>query len=162
MEDEGARTSDETPSIGVSASYPPISPPGSALAPTFKPVFARLALEISSRFARTRRLPVFWLHLGIPPREILEGGGDERSSTIDGDNTPKRVPQHFKKPGGCHRRYRLRSRRASPVHFQSRRRLLPGTLSLVPQIMTTSTCPVIAAGGIGDARRVVAALALGK
>jgi len=38
---------------------------------------------------------------------------------------------------------------------------LTGTLSLVPQIADTVDVPVIAAGGIGDARGVIAALALG-
>ena len=36
-----------------------------------------------------------------------------------------------------------------------------GTLSLVPQIVDIVDVPVIAAGGIGDARGVIAALALG-
>src|SRR5207302_5816047 len=38
---------------------------------------------------------------------------------------------------------------------------LTGTFSLVPQIVDIVDVPVIAAGGIGDARGVVAALALG-
>ena len=38
---------------------------------------------------------------------------------------------------------------------------LTGTVSLVPQIVDIVDVPVIAAGGIGDARGVVAALALG-
>jgi nitronate monooxygenase len=38
---------------------------------------------------------------------------------------------------------------------------LTGTLSLVPQIVDIADVPVIAAGGIGDARGVIAALALG-
>jgi nitronate monooxygenase len=36
-----------------------------------------------------------------------------------------------------------------------------GTLSLIPQIVDIVDVPVIAAGGIGDARGLVAALALG-
>src|SRR5207244_9267997 len=38
---------------------------------------------------------------------------------------------------------------------------LTGTLSLVPQIVDIVDVPVIAAGGIGDARGVIADLALG-
>ena len=38
---------------------------------------------------------------------------------------------------------------------------LTGTLSLVPQVVDRVDVPVIAAGGIGDARGVIAALALG-
>src|SRR3984957_9131277 len=38
---------------------------------------------------------------------------------------------------------------------------LTGTFSLVPQVVDVVDVPVIAAGGIGDARGIVAALALG-
>jgi len=38
---------------------------------------------------------------------------------------------------------------------------LTGTLSLVPQVVDIVDVPVIAAGGIGDARGIIAALALG-
>src|SRR6202041_744060 len=38
---------------------------------------------------------------------------------------------------------------------------LTGTLSLLPQVVDIVDVPVIAAGGIGDARGVIAALALG-
>src|SRR5713226_7762917 len=38
---------------------------------------------------------------------------------------------------------------------------LTGTLSLVPQIADIVDVPLIAAGGIGDARGVIAAMALG-
>ena len=38
---------------------------------------------------------------------------------------------------------------------------LTGTLSLVPQVVDRVDLPVIAAGGIGDARGVIAAFALG-
>jgi nitronate monooxygenase len=37
----------------------------------------------------------------------------------------------------------------------------PGTFALVPQVVDAVKVPVIAAGGIGDARAIVAALALG-
>src|SRR5215469_13742899 len=38
---------------------------------------------------------------------------------------------------------------------------LTGTIALVPQVVDAVTLPVVAAGGIGDARGIVAALALG-
>src|SRR5262249_57067268 len=38
---------------------------------------------------------------------------------------------------------------------------LTGTFSLVPQVADAVSVPVVAAGGIGDARGIVAALALG-
>ena len=61
----------------------------------------------------------------------------------------------------CHCRFWLRSRRASRFISPAGGGSLTGTLSLVPQVVDVVDVPVIAAGGIGDARGVIAALALG-
>jgi len=55
----------------------------------------------------------------------------------------------------------LRSRRASRFILRAAENSLTGTLALVPQIVDNVDVPVIAAGGIGDVRGVVARLALG-
>jgi len=62
---------------------------------------------------------------------------------------------------GCRRRFRLRSRGHRGSFLRAAEDSLTGTLSLVPQIVDIVDVPVIAAGGIADARGAVAALALG-
>jgi nitronate monooxygenase len=106
-------------------------------------------------------VPVFSFIVGIPPREILEECRTKGIVTIGAATTPDEaaalqeagvdaiVASGFE--AGGHRGSFLRSAEDS----------LTGTLSLVPQIADIVDVPVIAAGGIGDARGVIAALALG-
>jgi nitronate monooxygenase len=107
------------------------------------------------------KVPVFSFIFGIPPREILEECRAKRIVTIGTATTPEEgaalqeagvdaiVASGFE--AGGHRGSFLRAAEDS----------LTGILSLVPQIVDNVDVPVIAAGGIGDARGVVAALALG-
>jgi nitronate monooxygenase len=106
-------------------------------------------------------VPVFSFIFGIPPREILEECRTKHIVTIGTATTPEEgtalqeagvdaiVASGFE--AGGHRGSFLRSAEDS----------LTGTLSLVPQIADMVDAPVIAAGGIADARGVIAALALG-
>jgi nitronate monooxygenase len=106
-------------------------------------------------------VPVFSFIFGIPPREILEECQAKGIVTIGTATTPNEaaaleeagvdaiVASGFE--AGGHRGSFLRPAEDS----------LTGTLSLVPQIRDIVDVPVIAAGGIGDARGVIAALALG-
>jgi nitronate monooxygenase len=106
-------------------------------------------------------VPVFSFIVGIPPREILEECRTKGIVTIGTATTPEEgaalqeagvdaiVASGFE--AGGHRGSFLRSAEDS----------LTGTLSLVPQLVDIVDVPVIAAGGIGDARGVIAALALG-
>jgi len=106
-------------------------------------------------------VPVFSFIVGIPPREILEECRTKGIVTIGTATTPDEaaalqeagvdamVASGFE--AGGHRGSFLRSAEDS----------LTGTLSLIPQIVDIVDVPVIAAGGIGDARGVIAALALG-
>jgi nitronate monooxygenase len=106
-------------------------------------------------------VPVFSFIVGIPAREILEECRTKGIVTIGAATTPDEaaalqeagvdaiVASGFE--AGGHRGSFLRSAEDS----------LTGTLSLVPQIVDIVDVPVIAAGGIGDARGVIAALALG-
>ena len=108
-----------------------------------------------------RWYPVFSFIYGIPPREILEECRAKRIVTIGTATTPEEsaalqdagvdaiVASGFE--AGGHRGSFLRAAEDS----------LTGTISLVPQIADTVSLPVIAAGGIADARGVVAALVLG-
>jgi nitronate monooxygenase len=107
------------------------------------------------------KVPVFSFIFGIPPREVLEECRAKSTVTIGTATTPEEgaalqeagvdaiVASGFE--AGGHRGSFLRAAEDS----------LTGALSLVPQIVDNVEVPVIAAGGIGDARGVVAALALG-
>jgi nitronate monooxygenase len=106
-------------------------------------------------------VPAFSFIFGIPAREILEECRTKGIVTIGTATTPDEgaalqeagvdavVASGFE--AGGHRGSFLRPAEDS----------LTGTLSLVPQVVDIVDVPVIAAGGIGDARGVIASLALG-
>jgi nitronate monooxygenase len=160
MEDEGARTSDEN---AFNRSLGPLTSHLAALGaprPTFKP-YSPARFEDQVRVLLDAKVPVFSLIFGIPPREVLEECRAKSIVTIGTATTPEEgaalqeagvdaiVASGFE--AGGHRGSFLRAAEDS----------LTGALSLVPQIVDNVEVPVIAAGGIGDARGVVAALALG-
>jgi nitronate monooxygenase len=160
MEDEGARTSDEN---AFNRSLAPLTSHLAALGasrPTFKP-YSPARFEDQVRVLLDAKVPVFSLIFGIPPREVLEECRAKSIVTIGTATTPEEgaalqeagvdaiVASGFE--AGGHRGSFLRAAEDS----------LTGALSLVPQIVDNVEVPVIAAGGIGDARGVVAALALG-
>src|ERR1700741_840172 len=160
MEDEGARTSDEN---AFNRSLAPLTTHLAALGaprPTFKP-YSPARFEDQARVLLDAKVPVFSFIFGIPPREVLEECRAKGIVTIGTATTPEEgvalqeagvdviVASGFE--AGGHRGSFLRSAEDS----------LTGTLSLVPQIVDIVNVPVIAAGGIGDARGVIAALALG-
>jgi nitronate monooxygenase len=160
MEDEGARTSDEN---AFNRSLAPLAGHIAALGalrPEYEP-YSRIQFEDQARILLDERVPVFSFIYGIPPREILEECRAKRIVTIGTATTPEEsaalqdagvdaiVASGFE--AGGHRGSFLRAAEDS----------LTGTFSLVLQIADTVNLPVIAAGGIADARGVVAALVLG-
>jgi nitronate monooxygenase len=160
MEDQGARTSDEN---AFNRSLAPLSPHLASLGaprPTYKP-YSPIRFEDQARVLLDANVPVFSFIVGIPPREILEECRTKGIVTIGAATTPDEaavlqeagvdaiVASGFE--AGGHRGSFLRSAEDS----------LTGTFSLVPQIVDIVDVPVIAAGGIADARGVIAALALG-
>jgi len=160
MEDEGAQTSDEN---AFNRSLAPLAAHIAALGasrPTFKP-YSPARFEDQARVLIDAKVPVFSFIFGIPPREVLEECRAKNIVTIGTATTPEEsaalqeaavdaiVASGFE--AGGHRGSFLRSPEDS----------LTGTLSLVPQITDKVKVPVIAAGGIADARGVIAALALG-
>jgi nitronate monooxygenase len=160
MEDEGARTSDEN---AFNRSLAPLIPHLAALGaprPPFKP-YAPMRFEDQARVLLDAKVPVFSFIFGIPPREVLEECRAKHIVTIGTATTPDEgaalekagvdaiVASGFE--AGGHRGSFLRAAEDS----------LTGTLSLVPQIVDTVQVPVIAAGGIADARGVIASMALG-
>src|SRR5258707_1506232 len=160
MEDEGARTSDEK---AFNRSLAPLTTHLAALGaprPTFKP-YSPARFEDQARVLLDAKVPVFSFIFGIPPREILKSCRAKSIVTIETATTPDEgaalqeagvdaiVASGFE--AGGHRGSFLRAAEDS----------LTGTFSLVPQISDMVSVPVIAAGGIADARGVIAALALG-
>jgi nitronate monooxygenase len=160
MEDEGARTSDEN---AFKRSLAPLAVHIAALGaprPEYKP-YSWLRLEDQARVLLDEKVPVFSFICGIPPQEILEECRAKHIVTIGTATTPEEgaalqeagvdavVASGFE--AGGHRGSFLRTAEDS----------FTGTFSLVPQIADMVNVPVIAAGGIADARGVIAALALG-
>jgi nitronate monooxygenase len=160
MEDEGARTSDES---AFNRSLAPLAVHLEALGaprPTYQP-YSPGRFEDQARVLLDARVPVFSFIFGIPPRDILDECRAKGIVTIGTATTPEEaaaleeagvdaiVASGFE--AGGHRGSFLRPAEDS----------LTGTLSLVPQIRDIVDVPVIAAGGIADARGVIAALALG-
>jgi nitronate monooxygenase len=159
-EDEGARgVRQEQYDAAVTALAPffrqlQLDPP--ALPPASWPTFdEQLAALLDAR------PPVFSFVFGVPPAQALEECRGRGIVTVGAATTVDEavaleaagvdlvVATGFE--AGGHRPSFLRSAEAS----------LTGTLSLVPQVCDAVRIPVIAAGGIADARGVVAALALG-
>src|ERR1700736_4870342 len=160
MEDEGARKSDEN---AFNRSLPPLAVHIAALGaprPEYEPYWW-IRFEDQARVLLDEKVPVFSFIFGIPPREILDECRSKGIVTIGGATTPDEaaalndagvdaiVASGFE--AGGHRGSFLRAAEDS----------LTGTFSLVPQIADMVSVPVIAAGGIADARGVIAALALG-
>src|SRR5471030_666721 len=160
MEDEGARTSDES---AFNRSLAPLAVHLAALGaprPAYKP-YSPARFEDQARVLMDANVPAFSFIYGVPPTEILDECRAKGIVTIGTATTPDEaavlqdagvnaiVASGFE--AGGHRGSFLRSAEDS----------LTGTFSLVPQIVDMVDVPVIAAGGVADARGVVAAMALG-
>ncbi len=160
MEDEGARNSDEN---AFNRSLAPLAAHIAALGaprPRYQ-AYSPIRFEDQARVLLDERVPVFSFIYGIPPSEILQECRAKRIVTIGTVTTPEEgaalqgagvdaiVASGFE--AGGHRGSFLRAAEDS----------LTGTFSLVPRIADTVNLPVIAAGGIADARGIVAALVLG-
>ncbi len=160
MEDEGARTSGEA---DFARSLSPITPLLAELgAPraTYVP-YAPVRFEDQVQVLLEAQVPVFSFIYGIPAADILRECHSRGIVTIGTATTPDEA-EALQEAGvdaivasgfeaGGHRGSFLRPAEDS----------LTGTLSLVPQVVDRVEVPVIAAGGIADARGVAAALALG-
>src|SRR5260221_8230524 len=156
MEDEAPRTSDEgafNRSLAPLASY---FAQLQAPRPQYKP-YSPIRFEDQVRVLLDERVPVFSFIFGIPPREILDECRAKGIVTIGTATTPDEsvalqeagvaaiVAPGFE--AGGHRGSFLRAAEDS----------VTGTFSLVPRIADVVDGPVIAAGGMPNARRGVAA-----
>lgn len=160
MEDVGARSSGKQEferSLTHIAKH--IVDVGGAL-PEYKPYTAS-NFEDQARVLLDARVPVFSFIVGIPPTEILDECRTQGIVTVGTATTPAEaialeeagvdliVASGFE--AGGHRGSFLLSAEES----------LTGTFSLTPQVVNAVSLPVVAAGGIADARGILAAFALG-
>jgi nitronate monooxygenase len=160
MEDNGARTSDRAAfNRGLQTLAPMIQSLGAAL-PSYTP-YSPMSFDAQARVLIDARVPVFSFIYGVPPREILHECRSRGIATIGTATTPDEAAELQKAEvdiivasgfeAGGHRGSFLRAAEDS----------LTGTFSLVPQVVDRVSVPVLAAGGIADARGIAAALALG-
>jgi len=160
MEDDEARTSDEA---AFNRSLTPLAiyfEQLNAPRPDYKP-YSPIKFEDQVRVLLDENVTVFSFIFGIPPKEILDECRAKGIVTIGTATTPDEavalqnagvdviVGSGFE--AGGHRGSFLRAAEDS----------VTGTLSLIPRIVDVVDVPVIAAGGIADARGVIAAFALG-
>jgi nitronate monooxygenase len=160
MEDEGARSSDESAFHRSLATLAPLIQSLGAPLPAYKS-YAPMKFEDQARVLLDAKVPAFSFIYGIPPREILDECRAQGIVTIGAATTPDEAVELQKAnvdviaasgfEAGGHRGSFLRPSEES----------LTGTFSLVPQVVDLVSAPVVAAGGIADARGIVAALALG-
>jgi nitronate monooxygenase len=160
MEDEGAHTSG---SEAFARSLPFLSGHIQALGgtlPAFTP-YVPTRFEHQARVLLDAKVPAFSFIYGIPPKEILDECRAQGILTIGAATTPDEAivleqagvdviaASGFE--AGGHRGSFLRPAEES----------LTGTFSLIPQVVDAVSVPVVAAGGIADARGIVAAFSLG-
>jgi nitronate monooxygenase len=160
MEDDGAIESDGAAFQRALSHLAPHIEAVGGTQPTFSP-HKSIRFEDQVRVLLDAKVPVFSFIYGVPPKEILEEARKQNIITIGTATTPDEalaleqagvnlvVASGFE--AGGHRGSFLRSSEDS----------LTGTISLVPQTVDAVKIPVIAAGGISDARGIAAAFALG-
>jgi nitronate monooxygenase len=160
MEDDGAIKSDGVAFQRALSHLAPHIQAVGGTQPTFSP-YKSIRFEDQVRVLLDAKVPVFSFIYGVPPKEILDEARKQGIITVGTATTPDEagaleqagvnlvVASGFE--AGGHRGSFLRSSEDS----------LTGTISLVPQTVDAVKIPVIAAGGIGDARGIAAAFALG-
>jgi len=160
MEDEGARTSSGE---AFARSLAPLAGHIQALGgtlPTYQP-YVPIKFEDQVRVVLDAKVPAFSFIYGIPPKEILDECRAQGILTIGAATTPDEaivleqagvdvIAASGFEAGGHRGSFLLPAEQS-----------LTGTFSLVPQVADVVSVPVVAAGGITDARGIVAAFALG-
>jgi nitronate monooxygenase len=160
MDDLGGKGSDEAAfNRSLKSLAGPLSAMGGAL-PTYRP-YEGLRFEDQVRAVLDQKVPVFSFICGIPPKEILQECRRQQivlvgtATTVDEaralEESEVDVIVASGQEAGGHRGSFLKPASESLV----------GTFSLLPQVTDAVSLPVVAAGGIAEARGVLAALALG-
>jgi nitronate monooxygenase len=160
MEDEGARTSDES---AFNRSLAPLAVHLAFLGaphPVYKP-YSPTRFEDQVRVLLDAKVPAFSFIYGIPPKEVLDecrhlgiaiiGTATTVDEAIALEEAGVDVIAASGFEAGGHRGSFLRPSEESLI----------GTIALVPQVVDAVKLPVVAAGGIADARGIIAAFALG-
>lgn len=160
MEDEGAATSDAEAFERALAPLTPHIETLGASKPKFSP-YKPMRFEDQARVLLEAKVPVFSFIYGVPPKDILDecrrqgivtiGTATTVDEAIALDQAGVDVIATSGFEAGGHRGSFLRSSEDS----------LTGTFSLVPQVVDAVKAPVVAAGGIADARGIAATFALG-
>jgi len=160
MEDDGAtRSGAEAFTRSLSHLSRHIRALGGVL-PVYKP-HVPIRFEDQMRVLIDAKVPIFSFIFGIPPKEILDecraqgiitiGTATTRDEAIVLEQAGVDVVAASGFESGGHRGSFLLPAEAS----------LTGTFSLVPLVADAVSIPVVAAGGVADARGIVAAFALG-
>jgi nitronate monooxygenase len=160
MEDDGARASDEATfnrSLAPLVSH--LMELGAPL-PQYKP-YSPIRFEEQARVLLDAKVPAFSFIYGIPPKEVLDecrhrgiaiiGTATTVDEAIALEEASVDVVVASGFEAGGHRGSFLRPSEESLI----------GTIALVPQVVDAVKLPVVTAGGIADARGIVAAFALG-
>jgi nitronate monooxygenase len=160
MEDAGARTSGVAEFEQARRAIEPMLRELGAATPEYKP-YVPVKFEDQAQALLDAGVPVMSFIFGVPPREILDECRRRGIPTIAAATTPDEAKllddagvdviaaSGFE--AGGHKGSFL-----APAEDS-----LTGTMSLVPQIVDAVRAPVVAAGGISDARQINAAFALG-
>jgi nitronate monooxygenase len=160
MEDEGARTSGNE---AFARSLAPLAGHIQALGgtlPAYKP-YLPIKFEDQVRVLLDAKVPAFSFIYGIPPKEILDECRAQGILTIGAATTPDEaivleqagvdvIAASGFEAGGHRGSFLLPAEES-----------LTGTFSLIPQVADAVSVPVVAAGGVADARGILAAFALG-
>jgi nitronate monooxygenase len=159
-EDPGAFTVDAAAFARSLAPLAPLLDELGAPRPAFQP-YAGLDFEAQVQTLIDLRVPAFSFIFGVPPQSMLHECRANNIRTIGVATTPEEavaldragvdviVASSFE--AGGHRGSFLRASEDS----------LTGAIALVPQVVDAVQAPVVAAGGLGDARGIIAAFALG-
>jgi nitronate monooxygenase len=160
VEDEGAKASDKAAFDRSLALLAPLIRSLGGELPTHSPP-SSMKFEEQARVLIDANVPAFSFIFGIPPKEMLDECRARGIVLIGTATTPDEAAALQEadvdlivasgSEAGGHRGSFLRPAEES----------LTGTFSLVPQVVDRVSLPVVAAGGIADARGILAALALG-
>jgi nitronate monooxygenase len=160
MEDEGAFTSTEEAFHRSLAPLEKYIESVGGTKPSYRP-YEPIRFEDQVQVLLDEEIPAFSFIYGIPSKQILDEFRRQgvvligTATTVDEATALEQAGVDVIAASG----FEAGGHRGS--FLQPSEDSLTGTMSLVPQVVDAVNLPVVAAGGIGDARGIVAAFALG-